>query len=206
MAERKKGTRSRSRAPAKAKEEPVVLEAPAEKKSQRPNAKEQFERNMKIVADKMRGDTWARISERHALSIAQCKKVFVAFRDQNDLMLEANPVDIVRELLEGYMADIADLTEVYRTCDNPSARVGAINARLNARAKIIELRQAIGNLPHDLGTLRLEVDAQVTVERVFTVLERFGLPDEAWVELVDALGGPPPGYEDTPALTAGSQN
>ena len=180
----------------KAEEESVVLEAAP--KSKRLTTTEQFKRNVEIVADKCRGEQWAVIAERHNISVKQARRVFAAYREQADTILETDPVEVVRELLEGYLADIADCTQVYRDAigdNNINGRIGAINARMAARQKATELRQAVGNLPRDLGTLRLEIDAQITVDRVIKVLERFDLPEQAWDELLTELGGPPEGFE-----------
>jgi hypothetical protein len=211
MAAAKKGTTQKKRtpakpkrAPAKAEEPPVVVE-PETKPEGRLSVTQQFERNVKIVLARHRGASYATVAQKHDLSVIQCKRIVKAFREANPTLRHQNPVEIVDEMLEGYMADLNDLNDVVEKAEHEAAKTGAINARRQVREKITELLQAVGALPHDLGTLRLEMDAQVTVRKVLTILERYKLPDEAFDEILTELGGPPPGFEDL-GLPAGSQN
>lgn len=212
MAAAKKGTQKKrtpakpKRAPAKKEpvEEPVVVE-PEETKPERLTVAQQFERNVKIVLARHRGASYATVAEKHGLSVIQCKRIVKAFREANPTLRHQNPVEIVDEMLEGYMADLNDLNDVVEKAEHEAAKTGAINARRQVREKITELLQAVGALPHDLGTLRVEMDAQVTVTKVLAILKRYQLPLEAFEEIMNELGGPPAGYEDL-SLPAGSQN
>jgi hypothetical protein len=100
---------------------------------------------------------------------------------------------IVDEILYGLEATIEDLAEMIADDKNSTlVKLGAQNSKLRAYREMAEILQAIGALPNDLGTIQLQVDGQITAERVIMVMEKFNLPDAAFAELLDALGGPPP--------------
>lgn len=174
-------------------EDPVVL-APEAKPKKRLSVAEQFERNQQIVSQKVRGIPWSQIAREHGISIQRCQQIFAEWRESNPTLRTHDPVEIVDELLYGYQATVEDLAVLAaKPTINDAVRVGAHNSKMKAYREMAELLQAIGALPNDLGTLRLLVDGQITAERVVTVLERFDLPEEAWDELLEALGGAPAG-------------
>lgn len=158
---------------------------------------EQVDRNLAVVTERTRGDGWADIANRHGLTIRRCKQIHAEYRTSNPTLRHHDPVEVVDELLEGYAADLKELSNAHDravAAGTMSVQVQAINARMGARAKIAELLQAIGVLPHDLGTMHHVIDGRVTAERVITILERYELPDEIFEELEAAFeydGGPP---------------
>jgi hypothetical protein len=176
-------------------DEHVVVEPPVEEGKKMLSVAEQFERNTRIVAMKARGKSWPQISEAVGVGVRQCQKIHKAYREEHRTLRHHDPVSIVDELLEGYQADLADLTQVYEDADQSAAKVGAVKARREVRERITELLQAVGVLPHDLGTLRLELDAEVVIAQFMAVMERYNVPEEAFDEVLESLGGPPPGFE-----------
>lgn len=151
---------------------------------------QQVERNLAIVERRARGDSWEDIANEHGVTIKRAKLIMAEYRRENPSLRNLLPVEIVDELLEGYSADLRALNETYDAavlCANINGRVGAINSRMAARARIAELLQAIGVLPHDLGTMHLVIEGQVMAEKVFSVLERYDLPEDLFRELEEAL-------------------
>ena len=151
---------------------------------------ERVERNLAIVERRMRGDRWEDIANDHGVTIRRCKQIVEAYRASNPTLRHHDPVEVVDELLEGYAADIRALNETYdkaNLANNVSGAVGAVNARMNARERIAELLQAIGVLPHDLGTMHLIIEGRVVAEKVFAVLERYELPEAIFADLEQAL-------------------
>lgn len=94
-------------------------------------------------------------------------------------------------MVEGYLADVEELVLIGATASSDAARVGAVNARMSARQKITELLQAVGVLPHDLGSMRVEIDARFTAQRIVAVLNEYNVPDEVRDALVAALENKP---------------
>lgn len=151
---------------------------------------ERVERNLAIVERRVRGDRWEDIANDHGVTIRRCKQIVEAYRAANPTLRHHDPVEVVDELLDGYAADIRALNETYDKANlngNVSGAVGAVNSRMNAREKIAELLQAIGVLPHDLGTMHLIIEGRVVAEKVFAVLERYDLPNTIFEELEQSL-------------------
>jgi hypothetical protein len=176
-------------------EDPVVLEAPATEPRRYPSIYEQYERNLAIVAARCRRVPWTQIAREHGISVRRGKRIFEEWRELNPTLRHHDPVEIVDELLYGYQATLEDLEKVAATTQNDANRIGALNAKMRCYREIAELLQAIGALPNDLGTMHLHIDGQVTAERIITVLERYGVGEEVFDGILDALGGPPRGLE-----------
>lgn len=168
----------------------VVLEAPIEPQTPM-GAMAQYERNMKIVAARARRTPWSKIAATNGLSIRRCQQVWEEWKTHNPTLREHDPIEIVDELLMGYQAALEDFDATVQVAGHDAVRVGALNGKLRAYREMAELLQAIGVLPKDLGTLQIHIDAQVTAERVLSVLERAGVPESVYDELLRALGGPP---------------
>jgi hypothetical protein len=58
---------------------------------------------------------------------------------------------------------------------------------MNALTRTAELMQATGILPHDLGTLRLELDVQSLAVKLVTVLTEQGATPEMKRAILDTL-------------------
>lgn len=169
-----------------------ILEAPLEAEGSPMGALAQYERNMKIVAAKIRRTPWSEIAKEHRLTKRRCQQIWDQWRAVNPTLRDHDPIEIVDELLYGYQATLEDLEATVQASDTDSpVRVAALNGKLRVFREMAELLQAIGVLPNDLGTLKVHVDGQVTAERVITVLEKFKVPEEVYEAMLTALGGPP---------------
>lgn len=172
-------------------EDPVFLEAEVDEASARLGVKEQYERNLDIVAMRVRGKPWSVIAAKHNLKVRRCQYIFAEWKSLNPTLRHHDPIDIVDELLYGYQAVLQDLAEdVDKAPPGSAQRVGANNSKLRAYREMAELLQAVGALPNDLGTLSLLVDGQITADRIITVLERHGVPEAVFDAILEALGGP----------------
>lgn len=174
-------------------DDPIYLEAPApERKAMDVFA--QYNRNIKIVNDRVRGLPWPEIAAEACLSEIRCKQIFALWRETNPTLRERDPMEIVDDALRTYEALIGDLEkDAIAAKPGTSVAVGARNAKLRAMREMLELLQAVGSLPADLGSLGAVIDGQIVADRVVTVLERFaGRPvDEEFEEaMLEALGGP----------------
>jgi hypothetical protein len=152
-----------------------------------PTVTEQANRNAEIVAGKMRGLSWSQLAASYGITIRRCQQIFAEWREENPTLRHHDPIEIADDLLDGYTADIEELVLIAATSDQDAVRVGAINARMNARQRITELLQALGVLPNDLGEMRIQIDARITAQKVLAVLEPLGLPDGVIDDLIEAL-------------------
>lgn len=115
-------------------------------------------------------------------------KVVKEFRDSQPKLRHQDPLEIVEDILEGYQADLSELAMVSSATKNEAVRVGAINARMAARDRIVALLQATGILPRELGRLRVELDVRFIAEQVIVIMEKYGLPEEGMDELLKLMG------------------
>lgn len=176
----------------KAKAKPKAKEADPSVKGGRLPATSMAQRDEEIVAAKMRGLTWVQISRTYGISASRCKAVHANYREANPTLRHKDPVEIVDDLLEGYQASIEELALISAMSTNANARVGAINSKMVAYGKVSELLQAVGVLPHDLGHLKIEVDARFVAETVVKVMRDNGVSEEVELELARALRTGPP--------------
>lgn len=174
-----------------AKAKPKPKESKRGKPGPHGSTAEMAERNAELVAAKARGLSWAQIEATYQVSERRGREILAEWRSRNPALRTHDPIQIIDELIEGYQADIEELVIIAATTASDSARVGAVNARMSARQKIAELLQAVGVLPHDLGSMRVEIDARVTAQRMITVLNQFNVSDEVRDALVAALEDSP---------------
>lgn len=156
------------------------------------NTLERQARDDEIVSLKARGLTYKQIAAALDIDRTTAIEAVKRFRESNPTLRQHDPIKIVDEMVEGYQADLNELAMISNATANEAVRVGAVNARMAARDRIVGLLQAVGVLPHDLGRLRLEVDVRYIAERVVTVLEKYNLPESAHDELLELLSGSEP--------------
>ena len=155
-------------------------------------------RNVEIVTASQRGMSPATIANTYGLDVDHVRRIIRENKDLREpLNMEGDPVELARDQLDQLAAAIDELAIVSATAKNDSARVGAIGKRLDAIRQQRELLQAIGLLPHDLGTLHVSIDVQAMSIRVLEVFERFDLPMDVQGAIIDAIDPP-----QRPALPA----
>lgn len=141
--------------------------------------------------------TWEQISEEVGLSVSACKRAAKAKRETMLQILDMDPVEVVKKIIEGFEASIGDLEAmaVEYAEKHPSAAVGAKKGADEARRNLITLLQSIGFLPNELGTIRWVVEVRQIVELLTTSVTRFeariadlDLTDENRKHLEEASG------------------
>jgi hypothetical protein len=155
------------------------------------------QRNNEIVAAKLRGLSWPVVADTFGISVRQGQQIMRQYRESNPSLREHDPVEIVDNILDGYQGTIEELALISANSRNDSVRVGAINAKMAAMTKTVELLQAVGVLPHDLGELRVVMDGKMVAESLVEVLNDFrnrrAIPgeaiDELEVAIIEALEG-----------------
>ena len=149
---------------------------------------ERLERNAELVRDRLRGQSWAYIAEKYNIQIPQCQKIYGDWRQQNQsTYVGRDPIAIVHSMLDRLESWVEQLAEVADSSGTDTTRIAAINAQLNALTRTAELMQATGILPHDLGTLRLELDVQTLAVKLVTVLTEQGATPEMKRAILEAL-------------------
>lgn len=170
-------------------DDPVRLEAPPRPKQLLTPA-QQYERNMDVVADRIRSIPYAKIAKKHGLTIRRCEQIFHDWKSHNPSLREHDPILIVDELIMGYQSTIEDLAIKAADGASDMVKIRAMQAKLSAYADLTKLLQAVGVLPNDLGTMHLHIDGKITAERIIAVLERHNVPEDVFEGILDALGGP----------------
>lgn len=150
--------------------------------------KEREARNAELVRDKLRGQDWVYLSTKYDLSVRQVKDIYQAWREQNQATYQGrDPIAIVHGMLDRMESWIEQLAEVADATATDMTKIAAINAQMAATTRAAELMQATGILPHDLGTLRLELDVQTLAVRLVTVLTEQGATPDMKRAILDAL-------------------
>lgn len=149
---------------------------------------ERLERNAELVRDRLRGQSWAYLAEKYNIQILQCRRIYNEWRQENAATYEGrDPIKIVHSMLDRLESWVEQLAEVADSSGTDTTRIAAINAQLNALTRTAELMQATGILPHDLGTLRLELDVQTLAVKLVTVLTEQGATAEMKRAILAAL-------------------
>lgn len=151
---------------------------------------ERLERNAEIVRDRLRGQSWTYISEKYNLTVRQCQEIYNAWRAENQsTYVGRDPIAIVHSMLDRLESWVEQLAEVADASLTDTTRIAAVNAQLNALTRTAELMQATGILPHDLGTLRIQLDVQTLAVKLVTVLTEQGASPEMKRAILEALKG-----------------
>jgi hypothetical protein len=93
-----------------------------------------------------------------------------------DSLLDEDMVSIVESLIRQWQASIGDYEKLaVAAMDNnhPAVAVGAKKGADGAREKLTELLQAVGGLPHDLGTVTHTIEIRAVVMKINTLVEGF---------------------------------
>jgi|SRR5262252_5872644 len=149
---------------------------------------EREERDAELVRDRLRGQSWPYLAEKYNLTQEWCKRIYTAWRNENQSTYQGrDPIQIVHSMLDRLESWVEQLAEVADASTADTVKIAAINAQLNALTRTAELMQATGILPHDLGTLRLELDVQTLAVRLVTVLTENGATPEMKRAILETL-------------------
>jgi hypothetical protein len=153
-------------------------------------ARERADRNFAVFEARVRGIAWARIATEHGISERQAQRLYAEQRENRPSLASRDPVEAVEELLDGYDAALEDLALLGRDTSHDGTRLGAIRGRLDVIRAKYELLAAVGVLPADLGRLSVEIDVRRTMDTMIEVLERHGVDEAVFDELLDVFDGP----------------
>lgn len=113
-------------------------------------AEEQAVRNEAIVRDRARGLRWSTIASRHGVNARRAQQIVDQHRKRSSVD-SVSGTEAIIELIEQIDHHIEECAELIETTTNPSVKLGAMNAKLKAQERRIEIAQALGLLPHKLA-------------------------------------------------------
>lgn len=140
------------------------------------NAAKQSVRDTLIVARRHQNWPWEAIAKEAGISVSATKKAYYARRAVGENLLEEDPIEIIRMLVEGFQLSIGDLEQLAVAAveqKNLPAAVGAKKGANEARGKLQDLLQSVGVLPHELGTLRWHVEFRSVVVQLVDTMDGF---------------------------------
>lgn len=136
------------------------------------------ERHAKVIEGRSKGHAWPRVCEDSGLSIGQAKKVWKRFVDEGKLTVqETDPIAVVFEQLARLDIMIEELADISAESDHAGARVGAIKVRSQIMSQQVELLQAVGLVPKNLGKLQIELENRYVVQQLMVFIDKY-VPDE----------------------------
>ena len=145
-------------------------------------------RNARIVRDRLRGQSWSHLSDKYELADGTLKDIYKAWAETNQGTYQGrDPIHLVHRMLDRYDAWIEQLAEIADDSEADSAKIAAINAQMGAMTRSAELMQATGILPHNLGTLRLEMDVRLLTGKLMNTLVEHGATIELKRAILEAL-------------------
>jgi hypothetical protein len=159
-----------------------------DRKTGRLTVKEQAERDGQIVLARLKGETNADIAERFGLSVRTVRMIFQTHREAYKVEIgnieslsEVADMLIKYEHLEGKALAMVDKAK------NDATTIGAIRTVIDIMRERLHVLQAIGAMPNDLGTLRVEMDYRRTSVLLVEVLRRHKLPPAVLTEIQEVL-------------------
>lgn len=147
------------------------------------------ERNDQIIGLSARGVSERQIAATFGVERTTVQRVKREWRASAPTLRNADPLEIIDEMLIGFQADLEELAFLSASAKSDNARIGAINARMVAREKIMHLLQSTGVLPHDLGKLKIEVDVRYIAARLVAIMGKHEVAEDIQRELMEALRG-----------------
>jgi AraC-like DNA-binding protein len=137
----------------------------------------------RIVVERERGDKWRDIAQRAQLSERQCRRIYRAHMRSAPTLERGELVRELEDAIADYDSAIEQLALISMTTKSDWARVVAIRARINARARKTELLSIAGVL----SAARVEIDVRAIADAVMDAFDEHGVSDAARRAVLDAL-------------------
>lgn len=168
------------------------------------------QRDAVIAAAADRGIRYSTLARQYDLSKRSIIRIVTEQREKHhtELVTDADPMTFIQETLGQYEAGIEELALLASNTNHPTVKVAAIRTRIEAVKGRLELLQAVGVVPQNLGTIRVETDAREIARLIVNVLEAFddgeggwrSNPDTVMDAILAVVDGETP---ELPALPAG---
>jgi hypothetical protein len=152
-------------------------------------AQEKVDRDRQVVADCLRGLTWATIAQRHGLSERHCREIVEQWRVSQPALDQLDPLELIQEALERRETLIEEFALLAEGSNHEAVRLGALKARHAALIDYTGLLIACGLLPPSLGQAAVEIDVHRLTQHILDVFDRYGVDEAARRDLVELLRG-----------------
>jgi hypothetical protein len=151
----------------------------------RPTQAQSLKRQLAIVADRdVEHLTFAEIARKHGLGEKEARAAYRRHVEEIAPLITATAPD--ERALE-YLRELENvrqaLWKLAASADNDSARVGALGELVKTLAHEIALQQHLGLMPRNPSELRALAEQRWRAQRLVQLLERYGLPAEAFAEI-----------------------
>lgn len=136
-------------------------------------------RNLELIRDRLNNLSWLRLSQKYDLNLKEVQDIYNRWRTKNQANYRGrDPLGIVQDRLnqlDAWTEQLADIAD-----DDPRAeiKIAAIGQQVKTATRAVELMQATGILPHDLGTLKVQLDVQVLAVKLVQTLTDNGATPE----------------------------
>lgn len=180
------------------------------------NSAERSVRDTLIVTRRAQNWPWDAIAAEVKLGVPATKKAHARKIASMTSLMEVDATKILEGLVEGLQFSIGDLEQLAVAAlegGNVGAAVSAKKAANEAREKLQDLLQTTGLLPHDLGTIRHQIEFRAVVVEVVTLVHTFvssiealELPEDKRQPVIDLAGELTTGLEQLgePSTNGGS--
>jgi len=133
---------------------------------------------------------WSVVAKRDGRTERQLRRVVDDYQrhvEDCDLAfspLERDAVELVRMALDRLEIVRDTLTSIAANAETDAVAVGALRTALHAEAQVLELLQAVGKLPYDLGQMHRVIEERQLAEGMLAAMEVF---DDAGAQALEAL-------------------
>ena len=187
-------------------------------KGPRLNSAERSLRDTLIVQRRAQNWDWPAIAAEVKLTVTATKQAYDRKVKSLTPLMEVDATKILEGLIEGLQFSIGDLEQLAVAAveeRSVSAAVSAKKAANEAREKLQDLLQTTGLLPHDLGTIKHQIEFRVVVVEVVNLvlgfvgtIEKLDLPEDVRPKVLEAADGLTTDLEqldgNTPSTNGGS--
>lgn len=134
---------------------------------------EQGIRDALMMERRAQGWTWAEVAEEAGITVGAAKKAVKVRREVVPGFMEMEPVAIIDYMVQGHVQALANYQRLAAkyAVSHPAAAIGALKGAAGERRQLLILLQATGNLPRELGTLRIVMQIEAAVKVMGEALE-----------------------------------
>jgi hypothetical protein len=150
-------------------------------------SQERADRNHDVVSARARGLSWTEISRRFNITDRQCRRVVAEYRESGPRLHQIDPIETIEDALDHYDSVIEDMAILAESTSHDGTKLGALKGRLEAVRGKLDLMEAVGILPRDLGRLRFEIDVRRFAASVLDVFAQHDVPHGVQKAVIEAI-------------------
>lgn len=187
-ARKPKAADKRSAEERKADTELVLADLALDDDSEGPTSSEdRARRNLTIFRLSLRGVDIYDIADTYDLHPKTVQEIINQCKVEGQRLSDTNPLDVIQEWLMKNSAGISQLAAAASGRKTPvAAKINAINSRLAREDRALEVMQAVGLIPTDLGQVRQQLKGVQLATRMLDLLEGEGVLTEDLLHKIEA--------------------